>query len=578
MSTTMNDIDESIKDCLIIGFHDPSFSDFVEMMRGTGEDTGAFRDLNLTFTEVGGVPLRCLDLINHLMTEAGMPPDTPYENCDFVWPVVLYLGSFLHRRGFSFDYVSLFHREKDELPERFEGKRFHSVVITTTVYVSPQPIIEIVEYLRSIGIDAPIIIGGPYISNQHKVMSEDELSLLFNFIGGDVYVISSEGETTLAKIIARLKAGESLDGIPNIAVASADGAAFDFHPLETERNELHDEPIDYSLFGPEAIGRFVSLRTAKSCPFNCNFCGFPQRAGNYVYTDLDYVERELDAIAELGTVSTLTFLDDTFNVPKGRFKSILRLMIDRGYGFRWNSFYRSDHGDAETIELMAASGCEGVFLGIESGCDRILELMNKAARKKHYGAAIDKFREVGITTYGSFIIGFPGETRDSVFETMEFIETHAPTFYRAQLFYLDPATPVWRDREKLGVVGGGFEWRHPTMDNHEASALIEHMFVTIRNSVWCPQNGFEDWSIYYLMRHGFSRDDVISFVRGFNELVGMKFVTPDNPSARSDVMARLRNIAIAARRRYLAEPSAPMPVPRPRTAPSRAKVLPILPQ
>ncbi|PCE30145.1 PhpK family radical SAM P-methyltransferase [Burkholderia ubonensis] len=570
----MTHLDESTLDCLIIGFHDPDFSEFVDMMRGTGEDTGAFRDLNLTFTEVDGKPMRCLDLINHLMTEAGLPPDTPYENCDFVWPVVLYLGSFLHRRGYSFDYVSLFHRERDELAERFKGKRFRSVVITTTVYVSPQPIIEIVEFLRSIGIDAPFIIGGPYISSQHKVLTQDEMALTFDFIGGDIYVISSEGESTLAKVLERLKAGESLDGIPNIVVATGDG--FDFHPLETERNELHDEPIDYTLFGPEAIGRFVSLRTAKSCPFSCNFCGFPQRAGSYVYTDIGHVERELDAIANLGTVSTLTFLDDTFNVPKGRFKSILRLMIERGYGFRWNSFYRSDHGDAETIELMAESGCEGVFLGIESGCDRILELMNKAARKKHYGAAIDKFREVGITTYGSFIIGFPGETRDSVFETMEFIETHAPTFYRAQLFYLDPATPVWRDREQLGVVGGGFEWRHPTMDNHEASALIEQMFLQIRNSVWCPQNGFEDWSIYYLMRHGFARDDVTAFVRGFNELVGMKLQPPQDCAARDYVMDTLRDIAVAARRRYLAQPRTLMPVPKPRAEPARQKVLPIL--
>ncbi|MBS0444629.1 MAG: PhpK family radical SAM P-methyltransferase [Proteobacteria bacterium] len=572
----MKQDDDITKDCLLIGFHDTNFAEFVDMMRGMGENTGSFRDLNLAYADVGDQPLRCMDLVNHFMDEAGLSPDAPYENCDFIWPVVLYLGSFLHRRGYTFDHVSLFHREKDELAGRLEGKQYRCVVITTTVYVSPHPIIEIVEHLRSIGVTAPVIVGGPYISNQHKVMSEDELGLLFQFIGGDIYVVSAEGETTLAKVIERLRTGAPLDDVPNIAVRRDGSDEFVMHPLETERNELHDEPVNYRLFGAEAIGRFVSLRTAKSCPFNCNFCGFPQRAGKYVYTDLDFVERELDAIAELGSVSTLTFLDDTFNVPKGRFKSILRLMIDRGYGFRWNSFYRSDHGDAETIELMAESGCDGVFLGIESGCDRMLELMNKAARKKHYAAAIDKFHEVGITTYGSFIIGFPGETRDSVLETTEFIETHAPTFYRAQLFYLDPATPVWRDREKLGVVGGGFEWRHPTMNNDEASTLIEQMFLGIKNSTWAPQHGFEDWSIYYLMRHGYTRDDVVSFVRHFNELVGMKLAPPADPTARDRVMDGARRIAVQARRRYLAQALETRPVPLPRMAPARSRVLPIL--
>ena len=73
------------------------------------------------------------------------------------------------------------------------------------------------------------------------------------------------------------------------------------------------------------------------CPFNCAFCGFPGRAGKYAYLDVDLVERELDRIADLGTVSTLTIIDDTFNVPKPRFKEILRMMIRKDYGLRWNS-------------------------------------------------------------------------------------------------------------------------------------------------------------------------------------------------------------------------------------------------
>jgi anaerobic magnesium-protoporphyrin IX monomethyl ester cyclase len=547
---------ESLRDCLIVGFHDSSFPDFVNMMKGMGQGTGAFRDLNLAFVELDGRPLRCLDLANHLLSRVGLAPDTPYENCDFIWPVVLYLGSFLSRRGFSFDYINLFHREARTLNSRLREKRYSAIVITTTVYVSPHPIIEIVQRVRDAGVEAPIVIGGPYISNQYKILSTEDLRLLFEYLGGDIYVVSAEGESTLVKVLQQLKIGGDLSAIPNIAVRGESG--FVCHPLETERNELQDEPIDYALFGSKAIGEFVSLRTAKSCPFACSFCGFPQRAGKYVFSDLGHVEHELDAIARLGTVSTLTFLDDTFNVPKGRFKSILRLMIDRGYGFRWNSFYRCDHGDDETIELMAESGCEGVFLGIESGCDRILELMNKSARKKHYAAALKKFREVGTATFGSFIVGFPGETRESVRETSEFIEEHAPTYYRAQLFYLDPATPVWRDREKFGITGGGFEWQHRTMHNREASTLIEQMFLKIRNSTWMPQHGFEDWSTYYLQRHGFTREEVVAWMAGFNELVSKKFGSSVNLGSQAAVVDRLTQIVVTARKRFLQQSSGSM--------------------
>lgn len=534
-----------MKDCLLIGFNDTDFGDFVTMLDGMGRHTGAYRDVNLAFADLGKGPRRCLDLLNDLSADAGIAPDSPYENCDFLWPVVSYLGSYLHRRGYTFDFVNLFHREKEKCRQKLERTEYRSIVITTTLYVSPHPILEIVEFIRNLGITTPIIIGGPYLLNQHAVLSQEELAPMLEYLGGDIYVFSSEGEATLVKILERLRNRRDVTGIPNTAVVKKDGE-ISYEPLETEKNSLQDEPILYELFGPEAIGEFVLTRTAKSCPFNCAFCGFPGRAGNYTYTDLAFVERELNSLRDVGSVSTITFIDDTFNVPKSRFKSICRLMIDRNYGFKWHSFYRSDHGDDDTIALMAEAGCEGVFLGIESGCDRILAAMNKGARKKHYYAAIEKFKKVGITTYGSFIIGYPGEDQESVNETRDFIETSGMDYYRAQLFYLDPATPVWRNREKLGIVGGGFEWKHPTLTSAEGCALIEKMFLEIKNSTWLPQHGFEDWSIYYLKRKGFSSEDVRLWVGGFNELVRQKIRGNFRPEERTALVNMLKDIAVKA--------------------------------
>jgi radical SAM PhpK family P-methyltransferase len=535
-----------MKDCLLVGFNDANFGDFVSMLGGMGRHTGAYRDVNLAFADVGNGPRRCLDLLNDLSTDAGVPPNSPYENCDFVWPVVLDLGSYIHRRGYTFDYVNLFHREREKCREQLKHTEYRCIVITTTLYVSPHPILEIVEFIRDLGITTPIVIGGPYLFNQHAVLSQEEMAPLLEYLGGDIFVFSSEGEATLVKILEQLRQSREVIGIPNTAVLGKDGK-ISFEPLETERNILEAEPINYDLFGPEAVGEFVLTRTAKSCPFNCAFCGFPGRAGDYTYTDLSFVENELNALRELGSVTTITFLDDTFNVPKGRFKSILRLMIERNYGFKWHSFYRSDHGDDETIALMAEAGCEGVFLGIESGCDRILAAMNKGARRKHYFAAIEQFRKVGITTYGSFIMGYPGEDRESAKETWEFIEMSGLDYYRAQLYYLDPATPVWRNREALGIVGGGFEWKHPTMESGEACALIEKMFLEIRNPVWLPQHGFEDWSLYYLRRKGFSVENVRLWVDGFNQLVRQKVRGSARPEERAAIISMLKDVAVKAR-------------------------------
>ncbi len=106
-----------------------------------------------------GEPLRALDLLTRLHNEEF--PDRPqhFHNSDFLWPVITYLGTYLHRAGLSFDYVNLFHLEKDRLREKLQSQDVLTVAITTTLYVSAQPIIEIVEFVRRYNKSAKIVIG-----------------------------------------------------------------------------------------------------------------------------------------------------------------------------------------------------------------------------------------------------------------------------------------------------------------------------------------------------------------------------------------------------------------------------------
>jgi len=443
-------------DCLIIGFNDANFDDYVEMVKSMGTDGGAYRDLRLAFVNYENKPVRSMDLLNRFYNPGESVPRRTFHNADFLWPVVTYLGSYLHSRGLTFDYVNLFHLEKEKLIEKLCADDILSIAITTTLYVTPQPILEIISTIRRYNTTAKIIVGGPYLANQHKMLDSLSLKRLFSYIGADFYVISSEGEAALANLINALKSQSSLDAVDNLAYKT--GKKYVTTNLSTESNDLADNMVDYRLFSKADFGEFVTLRTAKSCPFTCAFCGFPERAGKYKYMSVDEVKRELDAIREIGGITTLTFIDDTFNVPKGRFKELLRLMIKEDYGFKWNCFYRCDFGDEEAIELMGKAGCEGVFLGVESGSDRLLQGMNKSARRHDYMKAVPLLKDAGISTYASLIIGFPGETLDTVQETIDFLEEAKPDFFRAQLWYADPITPVWNDRHKYGINGSAFSW------------------------------------------------------------------------------------------------------------------------
>jgi radical SAM PhpK family P-methyltransferase len=508
------------------------------MVKSMGTDSGAYKDLNLTYVDFNGKPHHSMDMLNHFYFEDKDARRPRFHNADFLWPVVTYLSSYLHKRGYSFDYVNLPHIEKDKLKERLADKDLRTIVITTTLYVSAHPILELMKIIREQNQTAKVIVGGPYISNLPKMLNPMTLQRMFKYIGADVYVMNSEGEHALVNVIEAIKNKSGLEKVDNIAYQQ--NGKFVLTKTSVESNPLEENMVNYSLFPAAEVGEFVTLRTAKSCPFSCSFCGFPQRAGKYKYLGVEHVERELDAIRDIGGVTTLTFIDDTFNVPKERFKEILRMMIKNNYGFRWNSFYRCDHGDDEAIELMGKAGCDGVFLGIESGSDVQLGRMNKTARRKDYMRAIPLLRDAGVKTHASLVVGFPGETLDTYAETFDLIEQAKPDTFRAQLWYADPVTPIWKQKDEYGIKGSAFSWAHNTMDSQTACDLVDKMFVEVNNSVWLPQNGFEMWSLFYLQRKGMAFDRVRNFLRCFNAIKKEELTSPRKQEINPALLENLK--------------------------------------
>jgi len=525
-------------DCLIVGFYDSDFPAYVDMVRSMGAESGAYRDLALAFVEYDNKPQRGMDILNHFYFQDKAGPHKHFHNADFIWPVVTYLSSYLKKHGLSFDYVNLPHIEREKFKDLLLNDDILTIAITTTLYVSAHPILEIISFIRQYNQNARIVVGGPYISNQIKTAEPEVNQQVFKYLGADFYVFCQEGELALVNLIKALKNGTDLDRVDNIAYRQ--GRNYHMTSSSIESNPLEENPIDYTLFPRDEVDQFVTLRTAKSCPFSCSFCGFPQRAGKYKYLSVELAEHELDAIRDIGTVTTLTFIDDTFNVPKARFKELLRMMIRNNYGFKWNCFYRCDHGDAEAIELMGQAGCEGVFLGVESGSDEMLQRMNKTARRKDYLEAIPLLRSAGISTYASLIIGFPGETYETVAETVDLIERTKPDFYRAQLWYADPITPIWEQREKYGIKGSAFSWSHHTMDSATACDLVDKLFFCVENSIWLPQFGFEQWSTFYLQRKGMSLDQVRRFLTCFNESIKEQMICPERKTISEPLLERLR--------------------------------------
>ena len=525
-------------DCVVIGYNEIPFQRYESFLRRYGEDTEAYRDLKFSFVNVANQKMDYMGLLNHSMAHArnngqSLTPEESFKSGDIPNLAAIYLTNYLRMRGHRAKYINLFQNEKEKLIEYLKQKPA-CVAITTTFYVVNLPVNEMVEFIREHAPEVKIVVGGPLVSNHVRGTHGDELRAALSDMGADIYVVEGQGELTLSQIIECLNNGGNLNRVPNI-IYFEDGE-LTRTKVVAENNSLDENFINWAAFPDEKLGVTLQTRTARSCAFKCSFCNYPGRAGALTLASLDVIEKELDLMLALGDVQNVVFIDDTFNVPFPRFKDICRLMIRKKYPFNWFSYFRCSNSDEEAIDLMAESGCKGVFLGIESGSPSILVNMNKAATIEKYQRGIEMLRRRNIMTFGSFIIGFPGETEQTVKETIDFIKDSKPDYYRAQMWYCEPGTPIQLERAKYDINGEGFVWSHSTMDSLEAMDHIDRMFLTINESTWLPQWSFDFWTIPYLIGRGMSFQNFKSFMEDAQRLLRLEIASV--PARQKDALQK----------------------------------------
>ena len=505
-------------DCVLIGYNEVHFSSLWNAAKQYDAFSGKQWALMLETIEHQGERVPYNILLNDYITQ-----EKDKETNLHVWNVpnlaVCYLYSYLKKRKFNVEFIKFFTEEKQRLASLLNSNP-KSVAITTTFYYDSAPIIEIVRFIKQHNPDTKIIVGGPHIYNL-CFRYQDRLTLqdaVLQEIGADIYVNDSQGELTLSLILHELKQPDAPDfnSIPNLIFQKGDSLCRTVR--EPENNSLDDNAIDWSHFDRSYLGPTVPVRTARSCAYKCAFCNYPYFAGPLNLTSLDVVEKELSQLSDAG-IRQIMFIDDTFNIPLPRFKKLCKIMIERKFGFDWFSFFRCSNADDETFDLMQESGCKGVFLGIESGDQTILNKMNKEAKIERYKYGIQKLKEHDIITLASFIMGFPGETRETALNTLTFIEETAPMFYRILPYYHYPSTPIAKQAKEYGIQGGGYSWKHDTMDWREACGLINMMYRTIRQSIIIPTHSFDFWMIPYLMGHGISIDELKQFLEYAQDLL-----------------------------------------------------------
>jgi hypothetical protein len=151
-----------------------------------------------------------------------------------------------------------------------------------------------------------------------------------------------------------------------------------------------------------------------------------------------------------------------------------------------------------------------------------------------------RFNERGITTFASIILGFPGETEESVRRTIDFLNETAPTFWRVQAWWANPRSPIFVSREVHRIEGQSYTWRHRSMDSQQAAALCDCMFDAVTASTWLPLYDFDFWSLPYMAGKYISHEQVRLMLDRLQRLISERDKTDPDQSRLATLYDEVR--------------------------------------
>jgi len=221
-------------------------------------------------------------------------------------------------------------------------------------------------------------------------------------------------------------------------------------PWVSRTYKKHLRIRDY--FNPNALYPMVTLITSRGCPFRCSFCVYPQTltGRKYRFRSIEGVIGEMEfVVREFSEAKSIFFEDDTLTANKKRCVEFADTILERGIRIPWTANSRVDL-DLETLLKIKAAGCRELCVGFESGDQNVLNTMRKGIKLERMFEFMKDARKAGILIHGCFMVGFPGETLESIEKTIELaIDLNPDTvqFYPVMVY---PGTEAYEEYKEKG--------------------------------------------------------------------------------------------------------------------------------
>jgi radical SAM superfamily enzyme YgiQ (UPF0313 family) len=318
-----------------------------------------------------------------------------------------------------------------------EIKRFDpDVVGVTATTPSIYEAYGVARIAKEINSDVKTIIGGPHATFTAKETLKECKHL-------DV-VVRGEGEETMRELSNAIEREEDLKDVLGITFREDDKIVeTGDRPLIKNLDEIPFPAYDLLPQSKFDGRRYAVMMTSRGCPFKCIFCSSSLLCGKvWRGRSPENVVEELRILKSRG-IDEIEFLDDTFTLNGKRVEKICDLIEKEKLDVSWSCSSRVNTINKGMAEKMKEVGCHTVYMGVESGTEKILKIISKGITLKEAEKAVKLVKEVGLNSVCSFVLGVPGETAETMKKTITFAKKLNPTFAQFTLATPYPGTRLF---------------------------------------------------------------------------------------------------------------------------------------
>jgi radical SAM superfamily enzyme YgiQ (UPF0313 family) len=305
-------------------------------------------------------------------------------------------------------------------------------------------IIKLIKQIRQLHPNAKIVIGGPDVTYN-----------LDNYLNHCDFAIIGEGEQTMFELVKAIENNEDVSNVTGIAF-KLDGELIKT-PGRTKIKEIDELPLPdrasidlakYSNTWKKHHGKAtLNISTQRGCPYTCKWCSTAVYGQSYRRRSPKLVVDEIILLQEVYEVEALWFVDDVFTVSHKWIKAFHEEITSRNVKVKFECITRAERLTEEIIELLKESGCFRVWIGAESGSQKIIDKMDRKVDVNVVREMIQLCNKKGIETGTFIMVGYPGETKEDVNLTIDHLIRSNPTQFTITVAYPIKGTSLYNEIE-----------------------------------------------------------------------------------------------------------------------------------